>query len=88
MITCTIGSECGCGFKNTGMKYPEVWDEIAATIETKVSCEECKDHGLKQVSGLRDHVKIGIGGKPHNPKNYETFAKEVICVYERYISGT
>ena len=83
-VVCKVGDECGCGFKNTGADYSEVWDEFSSIIERKIDCEECKDHGLRGVSGYRDHVKVGIGGKPHSPKNYEEFANEVICVFERY----
>ena len=84
MISCKLGDDCGCSFKNTGANYAEVWDEIKAVVDKKVDCEECHEHGLKQVSALRDHVKIGIGGQPFDKKNYVNFVNEVNCVFEKY----
>jgi len=83
LVSCEIGASCGCGFKNTGADYSKVWDKIHDLIKKEVDCEECQDHGLLQVSGLRDHVKAGIGGEVFNKKIYRDFVKEVNCVFQK-----
>jgi len=82
-MKCEIGAECGCDFKNTGASYPHVWDDFHGLINKKIDCEECQNHGHRQVDGLRDHVKVGIGNKPFNLKNYEKFVKEINCVWDK-----
>ena len=82
-MSCELGSECGCGFKNTGMKYPEVWDKFNRIIDEDIGCEECNIHGHENMNGLRDHTKAGIGGTVFDKKNYRRFANEVACVLAR-----
>jgi len=83
-VVCEVGSDCGCGFKNTGADYNQVWEKFHQIIDKDVDCEECNDHGHLQINGLRDHIKVGIGGKPYNPANYERFVKEVNCVWRKF----
>ena len=83
MITCQIGADCGCNFKNTGANYSHVWDEYNKITKSLVDCEECQYHGLKNLSGLRDHTKAGIGGVPFDKSNYRRFVKEVNCVFDK-----
>lgn len=82
---CKVGELCGCGFKNTGANFREVWAEITQVMKKKMWCQECLDHGLLSMSGLRDHIKVGIGGMPFNVSNYEKFVSEVNCVYKKYL---
>jgi len=85
-VTCQIGEVCGCGFKNTGADYSHVWDDINRLIDQKVDCEECNAHGHEAINGLRDHIKAGIGKKPHILKNYKRFVDEINCVYNKCVS--
>lgn len=82
-VSCKIGADCGCDFKNTGADYSHVWDDITRIIKSKIDCEECKDHGLRDFSGLRDHIKAGIGGTVHDKTNYKKFVDEINCVYQK-----
>ena len=81
---CKVGEMCGCGFKNSGANFKHVWDMISNLIKKEVWCEVCREHGLENMSGLRDHIAIGIGKKPFNAKNYERFVREINCVYAKY----
>jgi len=87
MITCKVGNDCGCGFKNTGANYSEVWNDIHKLLDKKVDCEECNLHGHDEVNGLRDHVGVGIGKKPHNLELYKRWVKEVNCVWDKCIKN-
>jgi len=82
-VICKVGEDCGCSFKNTGASYPHVWNDIHRLINQKIDCEECKRHGHESVDGLRDHIKVGIGKKPFNIKNYQRFVNEVNCVWDK-----
>ena len=82
-VTCKVGSDCGCNFKNTGASYPQVWGDFHKLINQKIDCDECKRHGHESINGLQDHVKAGIGGKPFNMNNYHKFVDEVNCVYSK-----
>lgn len=81
---CKVGELCGCGFKNSGANFSHVWKMFVDTAKKEIWCEVCRLHGIDNINGLRDHIKIGIGGKPFNPKNYERFVNEVNCVYKKY----
>lgn len=81
-MSCKIGDNCSCGFKNTGMKYGDVWDGINKLIDDKVGCEECNIHGHEMINGLRDVVKVGIGGTAYDKKQLAKFVSEVTCAYE------
>jgi len=81
--SCEIGNSCGCGFKNTGASYPEVWEEFHKVINQKVDCDECNSHGHMQINGLRDHVKAGIGGDVFDKVTYRKFVEEINCVFNK-----
>ena len=83
MISCEIGSSCGCSFKNTGAAYPEVWEDFHKLINQKVDCDECNSHGHMQINGLRDHVKAGIGKEVFDKTTYRKFVDEVNCVFQK-----
>ena len=85
-VTCKIGETCGCGFKNTGAEYGEVWNHINQLIDKEVDCEECNAHGHESINGLRDHIKAGIGKNPFSINNYKKFVNEVNCVYNKCVS--
>ena len=50
----------------------------------KISCGTCRDHAVKDESGYRDHVAVGLGGKPHDHDNYIRYSDEVACVRTSY----
>ncbi len=82
-MSCQVGESCGCNFKNTGMKYGEVWDHMHGLIDKEVGCEECNVHGHQGIDGLRDHIAAGIGKKVHDRAKYNRFVNEVLCVRDR-----
>lgn len=82
---CKVGELCGCGYKNTGMKYGHVWDAINNLIDKEVGCEQCNIHGHFNVNGLRENIAVGIGKMPHDAKLYEKWVSEVNCVYQNYL---
>ncbi len=82
-VSCKVGDDCGCNFKNTGAGYNHVWNDFHKLINSKVECDECNRHGHEAVNGLRDHIKAGIGKKPFNLKGYENFVNEVNCVWDK-----
>lgn len=80
-----------CGFTCTGANYAHVWpmiekkfEEIMRILDTEIDCGQCFDDGTFHVSGIRDHVKIGIGGEPFDVPKYEKFVQRVNCVYDAW----
>lgn len=79
---CTVKTET-CGFQCTGYEGKEIWEE-RERVTKKISCETCRDHALKDESGYRDHVTVGLGGIPFNHANYMRYTDEVACVKAAY----
>ncbi len=78
--TCTIKDET-CGIQCTGYEGAKVWENRMKETK-KIECEVCRDHAVKNESGVHDHHNVGIGQKPFDKKNYERFVKEVNCVFD------
>ena len=84
-MSCKIGEECSCGFKNTGMKYGKVWEKMHTLLDKEVGCEECNDHGHIEINGIREHIKVGIGKKPHDVEKYKKWVEEVNCAFNKCV---
>jgi hypothetical protein len=66
----------------TGYDGSKVWAKLH-DLPKEIDCESCADHADSLFSGLHDAVNLGLGKKPHNPKNFSKFAAEIECAYNR-----
>lgn len=78
--SCSIETE-SCGFKCTGYDGSHIWKKLHDLVKG-VECDTCREHAIKLMSGLHDHVNAGLGEKMYDEKNYEKFVNEVICVHD------
>ena len=80
-MSCDLKNET-CGFKCTGYEGSKVWKKLHQ-LPKEIGCSECAAHADELFTGVHDAVNIGLGKKIQNPKNFEKFAKEIACTYNK-----
>ncbi len=81
---CSIGTETA-PFQCTGYQGQHRWRILHETV-AEIECDTCRDHAVKLMSGLHDHVNSGLGEEIYDHANYRSFVKEVNHVFESCVA--
>lgn len=81
-IECEISGE-RCGFRCTGYDGSHKWRQLHEIVES-IECEECRDHAVKLMRALHDHVNVGLGKPAFDEENYLQVLDELVCARDSY----
>lgn len=76
-MSCTIKTE-RCGGLCTGYDGSKVWEE-RKKVNSKITCESCRDEAAKLETFTHDIVNARLGKKIHDKKNWDNFIGIVNC---------